>query len=40
MHRMLDIILTSDSLPHSVGVEKIFLQLVSIVLLFFQNVIY
>lgn len=40
MHLMLDIILTSEFLPHCIGVEKIFFQLVSIVFLFFQNVIY
>lgn len=40
MHLMLDILLTSDPLPHRVSVEEIFFQLVSIVLLFFQNVIY
>lgn len=29
-----------DSLPHGVGVEEIFFQLVCVVLLFLQNVIY
>lgn len=38
-HVMSDIMVTSDSSPHSVGVEKIFLQLVSVVLLLFQDVV-
>lgn len=31
---------TRDSLPHGIGVEEIFFQLVCVVLLFLQNVIY